>query len=139
MDIVLDASVAVKWFNDKDEEYVDSALSIQERKLSGSIEIIVPGLFFLEVLNAFLTKSEFTKEDITTIKESLVKMNLKVVYPESIILGEAICIATTNNLTFYDSVYIAVASSNDAILYTEDREILSCSKKYDFIEHIKDF
>ena len=47
MDIVLDASVAIKWFKGSDEDYVDSALSIQDRKLSGSIEIIVPDLFFL--------------------------------------------------------------------------------------------
>jgi predicted nucleic acid-binding protein len=139
MDIVLDASVAIKWFKDSDEDYVDSALSIQDRKLSGSIEIIVPDLFFFEVLNAFLTKSEFGLEDIVIIKESLLKLDMKIIYPESRILGQSTSIALANNLTFYDSLYIAVADASKAVLYTEDREILSCSKQYDFIKHIKDF
>jgi len=64
---------------------------------------------------------------------------MKVVYPESKLLGEMIHIAVKNNLTFYDALYIATADANDAILYTEDMEILSCSKDYGFIRHIKDY
>ena len=139
MDIVLDASVVIKWFKDEDEKYVDSALSIQDRKRLGDVEIIVPDLIFLEVLNAFLTKKDFNREDITTIKESLVKMNMKIVHPGSKLLGETINIAVKNSLTFYDSLYIATADTNDAILYTEDTKILSCSKYYGFIRHIKDY
>jgi predicted nucleic acid-binding protein len=139
MNIVLDASVVIKWFKDSDEEYAGLALSIQDKKLSGDIEIIVPDLFFPEVLNAFLTNPGFKKEEIAIIKDSLIKMNMKVVYPESEILGDSIIIAKANSLTFYDSLYIATAEAHDAFLYTEDKEILSCSKKYDFIKHIKDF
>ncbi len=139
MDIVLDASVAIKWFKDKDEDYVDLALSIQEKKLAGYLEIIVPDLFFLEVLNTFLTKQSLTLEDISNIKESLLKMHMKIVYPESEILGNTINIALKNNMTFYDALYIATAEANDALLYTEDKEILSCRKVYGFIRHIKDY
>jgi predicted nucleic acid-binding protein len=139
MDIVLDASVAIKWFKDKDENYIDLALSIQVKKLTGEVEIIVPDLFFLEVLNAFLTKPALTREDISNIKESLLKMNMKIVYPDSKILGKTIDIALKNNLTFYDALYIATAEANDAILYTEDKEILSSRKVYGFIRHIKDY
>lgn len=139
MNIVLDASVVIKWFKDEDEKYVDSALSMQDRKRSGDIEIIVPDLLFLEVLNTFLTKKGFTGEDITAIKESLVKMNMEVIYPGSKLLGETINIAVKNSLTFYDALYIAVADASKAVLYTEDIEILSCSKDYGFIKHIKDY
>ncbi len=59
MNIVLDASVAVKWFNEKNENYVKNAVKIQEQKISGLLEIIVRTCFFLEVLDAFLTKSGF--------------------------------------------------------------------------------
>ena len=110
-----------------------------EKKLTGEVEIIVPGLFFLEVLNAFLTKPALTLEDLKNIKESLLRMNMKIVYPESKLLGESIHIALKNNLTFYDALYIATAEANDAILYTEDKEILSSRKSYGFIRHIKDY
>ena len=139
MDIVLDASVAVKWFNSRDEDYVDAALLIQERKLKDEIGIIVPDLFFLEVLNAFITKSRFTTEDILTIKESLIKMSLKVIHPDSSIFEESINIANANKLTIYDSLYIAAADLSDVNLYTEDKEILSCVKEYPFIKHIRNF
>ncbi len=139
MDIVLDASVAIKWFKDEDENYVDLALCIQKKKLTGEVEIIVPDLFFLEVLNAFLTKPALTLEDMKNIKESLLKMNMKIVYPESKLLGKTIHIASKNNLTFYDALYIATAEANDAILYTEDKKILCCSKIFGFIRHIKDY
>lgn len=139
MDIVLDASVVIKWFKDEDEKYVDPALSIQDRKRLGDVEIIVPDLIFLEVLNAFLSKKDFNREDITAIKESLLKMNMKIVHPGSKLLGETINIAVKNKLTFYDALYIATANCNDAILYTEDNKILSCSKDYGFIKHIRDY
>lgn len=139
MDIVLDASVVIKWFKDEDEEYVNPALDIQEKKLSGEVEIIIPDLLILEVLNAFLTKPGFTREDITAIKESIIKMNMKVVCPGSKILEETIIIAKKNSLTFYDALYIAITDENDAILYTEDTEIVSCRKDYDFVRHIKDY
>jgi predicted nucleic acid-binding protein len=139
MDVVIDASVAIKWFKDEAEEYVGSALSIQERKSLGDVEIIVPGLLFLEVLNAFLTKPDFTREDIAAVKESLIKMNMKIIRPDSKLLGQAIDIAVKNSLTFYDALYIAVADAADAILYTEDGEIVSCSRDYGFIRHIKDY
>lgn len=139
MDVVLDASVIIKWFKDEDEEYVDSALLAQEKKMLGVLEIIVPDLLFLEVLNAFLTKPGFTIEDITAIKESLVKMNMNVITPGSELLGKTINIAVKNSLTFYDALYIATADMYDAILYTEDKKILSCKKDYDFMRHIKDY
>lgn len=64
---------------------------------------------------------------------------MKVAYPESKILGKTLNIALKNNLTFYNALYIATAEANDAILYTEDKEILSCGKAYNFIRHIKDY
>jgi predicted nucleic acid-binding protein len=139
MNIVLDASVVIKWFKDEDEEFVDSALSIQENKRLGNVELIVPDLLFLEVLNTFLIKTGFTQEDLVSIKESLIKMNMKIIYPGSKLLGETINIAAKNSLTFYDALYIATADASDAVLYTEDMEIFSCSKSYDFIRHIKDY
>ena len=139
MDIVLDASVAVKWFNEKNENYVKNAVKIQEQKISGLLEIIVPDLFFLEVLNAFLTKSGFSPGDISIIQQSLHKLNLKIAYPDNAILEDTVKIASDNDLTIYDSLYIAVAKVCEAPLYTEDKKILSCRNKYKLIRHIKEF
>ena len=139
MHIVLDASIAIKWFSSINEEHVENALAIQEKHVSGEISIIVPDLFFLEVLNAFITKSKFGIEDISIVRDVLFKMNLEIKYPDNTLLTVASEIAVKEGLTIYDAVYIAVAKSCDAILYTEDKKIISYSKKYPFISDIKDF
>jgi len=139
MDIVLDASVAVKWFNEKKEDYVETAVEIQDQKISGPLEIIVPDLFFLEVLNAFQTNSGFGPEDISIIHQSLQKLNLEIVYPDNAILEDTVKIASSNDLTIYDSLYIAVAKVYEAPLFTEDKKILSCRGKHELIRHIKEF
>jgi predicted nucleic acid-binding protein len=139
MNIVLDASVAVKWFNEKNEDYIETAVEIQGQKISGHLEIIVPDLFFLEVLNAFLTKSGFGSREISTIQQSLQKLNLKIVYPNNAILEDTVKIASTSDLTIYDSLYIAVAKVYEAPLFTEDKKILSCKCKHKLIRHIKEF
>lgn len=139
MDIVLDASVAVKWFNKKNEDHVENAIKIQDQKISGLLEIIVPDLFFLEVLNAFQTNSGFNPEDISIIQQSLHKLNLKIVYPDNAILEDTVKIASASDLTIYDSLYIAVAKVYEAPLFTEDKKILSCRSKHELIRHIKEF
>ena len=139
MNIVLDASVAVKWFNEKNEDYVENAIRIQDQRISGPLEIIVPDLFFLEVLNALRTNSGFSPEDISIIRKSLQKLNLKIVYPDNAILEDTVKIASASDLTIYDSLYIAVAKVYEAPLYTEDKKILSCRDKYELIRHIKEY
>ena len=139
MEIVLDASIAVKWFNVKSEDNVEIALEIQRKKISDKLEIIVPDLFFLEIINVFLTKSKFSVEDIFIIGEALHKMNLKVIYPDHSILNSAIKIAYTCDLTIYDSLYIGVAKLCEISLLTEDKKILKNKNKFKFIKSPEEF
>ena len=62
------------------------------------MEIIVPSLFFLEIVNVFLTKSLFNIQDVLTIEEALGKMNLVVAFPDHLTLKNAINIATKMTL-----------------------------------------
>ena len=139
MDIVVDASVAVKWFNVKDEDNVDLALEILKQKSANKMKIIVPDLFFLEIVNAFLTKSFFNRQDVLIIEEALDKMNLVIVFPDHLALKNAIDIASENDLTIYDAIYVETAIANNAVLLTEDKKILSIKNNYDFIKSLEKF
>lgn len=139
MEIVLDASIAVKWFSAKSEVNVEIALEIQRQKILNKLEIIVPDLFFLEITNAFLTRSKFSIEDILMIEESLHKMNLKVIYPDYTILNSTIRIAHSCSLTIYDSFYIAIAKFCKVPLLTEDKKILDNRNKFEFIKSLDEF
>ncbi|MFA5014872.1 MAG: type II toxin-antitoxin system VapC family toxin [Actinomycetota bacterium] len=139
MEIVLDASIAVKWFSAKSEDNVEIALEIQRQKILDKLEIMVPDLFFLEITNAFLTRSKFSIDDILMIEESLHKMNLKVIYPDHTILNSAIRIAHTCSLTIYDSFYVAIAKFCEVPLLTEDKKILDNRNKFEFIKSPEEF
>jgi len=135
----LDASIAVKWFSVKSENNIEVALEIQRRKMLDELEVIVPDLFFLEITNAFITRSKFSIEDILMIEESLHKMNLKVIYPDHTILNSAIRIAHACGLTIYDSFYIAAAKLCEVPLLTEDNKILDNRNKFKFIKSLDEF
>ena len=139
MEIVLDASIGVKWFSAKSENNVEVALEIQRQKILDELEVMVPDLFFLEIINVFLTRSKFSIEDILAIEESLYKMNLKVIYPDHSILDSAIKIANICDLTIYDSFYIAVAKLCEVPLFTEDKKILGSRNKFKFIKSLDEF
>jgi predicted nucleic acid-binding protein len=139
MDIVLDASVAVKWFNAVNEDNVETALQIQRLKILNSLEILVPDLFFLEIINVFISKSGFDLEDVYLIEEALHKMNLKIVFPDHFILKNSIEIADNCGLTIYDSLYISVAQVFEAQFVTADKKILANKSKYSFIKSLGEF
>jgi len=86
-----------------------------------------------------LTKSGFCLQEISIIQQALHKLNLTIVYPDNAILEDTVKIASDNNLTIYDSLYIAIAKVHEAPLFTEDKKILSCNGKYKLVRHIKEF
>ena len=139
MKIVIDASIGVKWFSCKDEDNIDLALQIRNLKLKNEIEVTVPDLFFFETMNALLKKDGFTNEIIHFSLETLYRMNLNIIYPDKEIIGNTIDIAKKSKLTFYDSLYMAVAMSRQALLITEDLEMLQSSNSFSFVKSLGKF
>jgi len=139
MKIVIDASIGVKWFSCKDENNIDLALQIRDLKLKNGIEVTVPDLFFFETMNALLKKKGFTNEIIHFSLETLYRMDLNIIYPDKEIIDNTIDIARKSKLTFYDSLYIAAAVSRQALLITEDQEMLQSSNSFSFIRSLDKF
>ncbi|MEM1949829.1 MAG: type II toxin-antitoxin system VapC family toxin [Candidatus Caldarchaeum sp.] len=67
--LVLDASVAVKWFNV--EPLREKALTIRNRYASGEIELIAPDLLHHEVASALKYNPRFGIEDVDALRRSL--------------------------------------------------------------------
>jgi len=139
MKIVLDASIGVKWFRYENESNTDLANKLLQQQFQNEIEIIVPDLFFFEIINTLLSKKYLNVDDIYSASESLHLMNMKVVFPNKKIIDTSINIADRIKLTFYDSLYISVAISEQALLLTEDKEILKYSDKFKFIGSLDEF
>ena len=139
MRIVTDASVGVKWFSSKNEDNIDLALQIRDLKLKNKIEITVPDLFLFEVINALLKKKDFTNNIIHLALETLYLMNLNIIYPGKEIIDNTIDLSEKSKLTFYDACYMAVALSENALLITEDLEILQNKNNFSFIKSLSEF
>lgn len=139
MIIVIDASIGVKWFSCKNENNIDLALQLRDQKLHNEIEITVPDIFFFEIINALLRKKNFTSDIIHLALETLYRMKLNIIYPNKEIIDSTIDISEKTKLTFYDSLYIAVAISKRGLLFTEDEEILKNKDNFEFIKSLDEF
>ena len=106
---VLDASVAVKWFAATGEDDRDRALALRRWHVKGTLRLLVPGSFALEVMNALRFGHKFNEREIIQAVDSLESIVFEVSPIESNLLRSSVGIASTYQLTLYDAVYVALA------------------------------
>ena len=124
--LVLDASVAVKWFlPPAGEPLAHEALELLRRYTNGQVRFIVPDLFWSEFGN-ILWKSVRQGRSSTASAESAVTelrgRNLPTISSESL-LEKAFGIATSFDRTVYDSLYVALAVDSKAQFVTADERL----------------
>jgi len=116
---IVDASVGIKWA--LEEVHSEDA----RRLLGGSYELIVPDLFFPEVGNILWKKArqgEMTPEEAALAAEAVGSVRLEV-YPSPPLLPLALEIALQTDRTVYDSLYVALAVREGALLVTADERL----------------
>lgn len=117
--IVVDSSVAFKWFDETEESSVQ-ALQVLHNHLSKSNDIFVPDLILYELANAWSTKSALKFEEIIDNLKLLKKYSLKIKEVDFNILEKAISISKKYQVTVYDAVYAVLAQEKNCILITAD-------------------
>ncbi len=130
-DIILDASVAVKWFTQ--EEHHDKAITIRDKFIKGEIEIIVPDLILYELANALRYNPNFNSKDVEDSIQSILDLELTITTPMPSILQKAIETAFAKDITIYDSVYMALAQNLNCKLITADRRLYDEVKDLGFV------
>lgn len=133
-EIVVDASVAVKWFSN--EEFTQEALKLREDHVEDQIEIVIPNLLLTELTNALRYNSHFTKEDVQKATQTLFDLQLQILAPSAETLNQATNISFELETTIYDSVYLALAEQLDCKCITTDEELV---EKFENAEHLNDF
>jgi predicted nucleic acid-binding protein len=117
---VVDASVAVKWFLDECDS--DKAIKLWKKHKSQEIRIIVPELLFIEVLNALKYK-KLNEEELKKVNEALWNSQFIIEKLNKTILDKSAAISIKNNLTIYDSIYIALSQLHGCVLITADESL----------------
>jgi predicted nucleic acid-binding protein len=116
--IVVDASVAIKWY--LPEPYSAAA----ERLLAGGFRLIAPDLLVAEVGNVLwkrVMRSELTVRKAQDILAALETLPLTL-HPAPVLAENAMTIACGLKRSFYDSLYLALAMTADCRLVTADRK-----------------
>jgi predicted nucleic acid-binding protein len=124
--IVVDASVAAKWFLPAaGETLADEARGLLHRYASGQIRLIVPDVFWAEFANILwkaARQGRWTKDAADTAIAAMKDRNLPTV-PSLALLEAAFTIAITFQRSVYDSLYVALAISSKAELLTADEKL----------------
>jgi predicted nucleic acid-binding protein len=124
IDVVSDASVALKWFHAECEEEVASARALLAAQRDRAVALHVIDLTVYEVGNALL-RGHFkaTAEQVATVLAALAEV-CPAIAPTAEDLRQAVSLAEQHELTLYDAAYAAVAARRGARLATLDGELL---------------
>jgi predicted nucleic acid-binding protein len=132
MRVVVDASVAVKWY--LEEDHADTARGL----LDGTYELIVPDLFFAEIGNVLWKRWRRGELDDDVITETLAALDRVPCETRSArpLLSRAMALAMSLQRTVYDSLYLALAIDTGARLVTADRRFHATVAAGPFAGHI---
>ena len=119
--------MAVKWF--VDEKASEAARRIKDSYVSGKIEIIAPNLIYYEVLNAlrFHPVARFTPKELSSIMTSLKNLQFTI-DPTDDTWFKSFNLSLQEGLSIYDSVYVGLASTQDAFVTADNRLVDLLSK-----------
>ncbi|MFY9560916.1 MAG: type II toxin-antitoxin system VapC family toxin [Terriglobales bacterium] len=125
---VVDASVGAKWAAPElIEPLADRANQFLRDYMVGSVQIVVPDLFWLEIGNFFWKAARRG-----TLTYALAEHGLQTMInrdfptlPSRAVLPEALTIAVDFGRTVYDSTYVALAVATGSQLLTADERMVN--------------
>lgn len=135
--VVLDASIALKWFFPR-EKNSNIARRILKKAKKEKLEVIVPQIFFFEVVNAVKTKAKSTVKDVLEVINKIFSLKLVSKKADERLLTKANFYAQKYDLTIYDASYLALAKILGVNLITAD-EKLGRKTKLKFVRLLKDY
>ncbi|MBE0418101.1 MAG: type II toxin-antitoxin system VapC family toxin [Coriobacteriia bacterium] len=123
--LVVDSSVALKWFKPDAEAFVPEALDLLAAHRSEAVVLAAPVNLRLEVLNA-LWSHRLDTPQLREVVAALEGFGLAWFEADVTLLDSAAEISVAHSLTIYDALFAALALRLDAELVTADRTLAAC-------------
>jgi predicted nucleic acid-binding protein len=133
MRLVLDASVAIKWY--VPEVHAIRALHILDRDVAFS----APDLIYAEVGNTLwkmARRGDLSRERAADIFSKFREVTIEI-YSSIRLLDVAFNFATGLDCSFYDSLYLALAVANDCPVITADEKFYTLVKSSPLAGHVR--
>ncbi len=134
--VVVDASVAVKWFNT--EEFSEQAVAMRDDHVSGGLVLAAPSLIIWEVCNALRNSPDTGSNDVRKVLKDLWDLQMALFEPNPEWMDVAIGEAFDKGVTVYDSSYLALALHLRVPVYTADSALLSKIEE-EWAKHISSY
>lgn len=119
-EVVLDASVVMKWFAGSAESGSREARLIRNQYEAGRLLVVVPSLIFLETLNIAARRWSWDGGALLELATALDDLGFNVAEPGL----RSVAVWSARGLTAYDAAYVALAEQRDVPLVTDDRRVL---------------
>jgi predicted nucleic acid-binding protein len=124
IEVVLDASVVLKWFDSEQRGSVE-ARELRSEYEAGRLSVAVPSLLFLELLNVAGRRWRWDEEALTELAAALGDLLFEVGEPEL----QSVASWVARGLTAYGAAYVALAEERGLELVTDDEEIVSMASE----------
>ena len=119
---VVDASVAVKWYVQESDRA--RALRLRDDYAKRRVDLLAPRLILYEVGNALRYHPNADGNLSSDGVRALHRMGFTVEWSDDDAVHEAMRIAYSENITFYDAVYLALAEKEDAKVISADEKLI---------------
>jgi predicted nucleic acid-binding protein len=130
-EIVVDASVAVKWFSE--EEGSDKALELRNGHIDGKTTLIAPDLLVYEVANALRFKPGLNPQLMVKALDDLFGLQIDLMAPSSELVRRGSEIAFEYEITAYDSCYLSLGEILGTEVVTADDKLYEKAKGCGFL------
>ena len=124
---IIDASVVFKWYYKKNEEDLDKAETLYDLIISNDGILLAPELLIYEILNILRLKEEIDNDMVELIISEIYD-TLIILAMDKDLLKNAFSYSRDLDISFYDSIYIALSRKYEASLITADKKLFSSSK-----------
>ena len=119
--VVLDASVVLKWFRAEGEDHREEALALRRAFEAGELAVYAPPLLWLELLNLAARRWRWSAERLAALAAELPALGFELSEPGLADLARW----AAAGLTAYDAAYVALAEEAGVWLITADTGILA--------------
>ena len=133
---VLDTSVVIKWFNQKNELHTRQARKIFDDLQSEKINILIPDLLLVELLNALMIGKKTPIEEANLAVKTLFASTINIVELTLPVLLQTSLVIKQYNLTSYDAYFLALAQYEKCTLVSDDQK---AHGKIDSVMMLKDY
>ncbi len=119
-EVVIDSSVAVKWFSQEDK--TNEAVAVRDSHVKGLVTLLVTPLLACELANALRYKPVYDAHKLSEAMKFFFELHLRQFPIDATLLGLASEIAFRGDVTIYDAVPVALARLRRTTCLTADKD-----------------